>query len=141
MAFFRLSFLQSVMLFLIFIFVAGSMPTIYRRCFIFGCGDLSKHDSDEGVSEDLLYQFNLFAQHSAAAYCEENNKSPKGPITCHAGNCPMLETTNVTSFEEFQNAGPDDDTGFIAIDHTRKLTVLAFRGSISDANWMEILKW
>ena len=135
MAFFRLSSLQFVMLFLTFLSVAGSMPTIQRRCFIFGCGDPSKHDSREGVSEDMLYQFGLFAQYSAAAYCEENNKSPKGPIACHAGNCPMLETTNVISSDEFQNVGPDDDTGFIAIDNTCKLIVLAFRGSVSGANW------
>lgn len=140
MTFSRLSVLQLTMLLATFISVAYSLPTIQIRCFLFGCGDPSPHETHNGISESTLESFALFSQYAAAAYCEENNNSSGTKITCAAKNCPDVEAANVTSRNEFENSPIADTTGFIAIDYTREIVVLTFRGSVSGANWQEDFK-
>ncbi len=140
MLFFSLSVFRLMVLFATFLSVAYSSPTIRTRCFIFGCDDPSPHDTHNGVSESTLGEFALFSQYAAAAYCEENNNSSGTKITCATKNCPDVEAANVTSHNEFENSPIADTTGFIAIDYTRKIVVLTFRGSVSGANWQENLK-
>lgn len=92
------------------------------------------------ISEELLHQFNLMAQYSAAAYCPGNNNSTGTPITCPTGNCPLVEAAGAYSIEEFENNPQSDDTGFIAVDDVNRLVVLVFRGTVSPLNWLEDLK-
>ena len=92
------------------------------------------------ISEELLHQFNLMAQYSAAGYCPGNNNSTGTPITCPTGNCPLVEAAGAYSIEEFENIPQSDDTGFIAVDDVNRLVVLVFRGTISRLNWVENLE-
>lgn len=92
------------------------------------------HENAE-ISAELLGQFNLMAQYAAAAYCPENNNSTETPITCSAGNCPLVEASGAYSVAEFENIPGSDDTGFMAVDDANRLVVLVFRGSVSRLNW------
>ncbi|KAL9060815.1 MAG: hypothetical protein Q9206_000861 [Seirophora lacunosa] len=80
----------------------------------------------------------FFEQFAAAAYCPLNNRDKAGgtKITCSAGNCPLVESNDVVSVYEFENSLKTDVTGYVAIDNTRSLTVLAFRGSQSVRNFV-----
>ncbi|KAI9815730.1 MAG: hypothetical protein M1827_002126 [Pycnora praestabilis] len=89
-----------------------------------------------GISPSQLANFNLFAQYSAAAYCPSNNGSPLTRVKCSKGNCPLVEAANAKTTTEFQN-GFFDNTGFIAVDDSNKLIVLAIRGSQSFQNWVD----
>ena len=96
-----------------------------------------------GITSDLLSRFRLMAQYSAAAYCLINNNgsTTKSLITCpKANNCPLVEAAGAHGALEFQNNLLADDTGFIAVDDTNKLIVLAFRGTESLSNWNLDLK-
>jgi predicted lipase len=88
------------------------------------------------ISKALLSDFQLYAQFCAAAYCKENNNRPGTKITCHTGNCPMVQNANVVSTMEFQNRGKYDATGFIAVDHTHQRVVTTIRGSASIVNFV-----
>ena len=57
-------------------------------------------------------------------------------ITCDVGNCPLVESSNTKTLIEFSDGGLTDATGYVATDVTRKLIVVAFRGSISINNWL-----
>ena len=52
------------------------------------------------------------------------------------GNCPLVESSNTKTLIEFSDGGLTDATGYVATDVTRKLIVVAFRGSISINNWL-----
>ena len=92
----------------------------------------TKHD---GISEELLAKFKLYAEYAAAAYCACNNNSPGTRVTCPTGNCELVKAANATTISEFENTIKSDDTGFIAIDDVHKVIVLSFRGSRSKKNW------
>lgn len=80
----------------------------------------------------------LFEQFAAASYCKSNNNvtADGSKLTCPSHNCPLVEADNVTTVHEFQNSGLlTGVTGYIAVDHTLSLTILAFRGSHSLRNW------
>ncbi len=141
MAFSRSSVFRLLLLLATLVSMAYSLPTIEARCFLFGCDDPSPHDTHNGVSESTLEQFALFSQYAAAAYCEENNNSSGTKITCAAKNCPEVEAANVTSRNEFEDSPIADTTGFLAVDETREMVVLTFRGSVSGANWGEDFKF
>lgn len=109
-------------------------------------GTCKDHESDTievGISEELLQTFRLMSQYAAATYAEINNNSSgkgifcSGPGDCPTapqGACPDVEAANVTTVSEFENSTKSDNTGFIAVDDTNKLVVLAFRGTISSRN-------
>jgi Lipase 3 N-terminal region len=62
---------------------------------------LLKNDSD--VSAEVLGQFNLWEQYSAAAYCLPNNDSPGDKVACVKGqNCPLVEAATTITSIEFQ---------------------------------------
>ena len=54
------------------------------------------------ISSSLLAEFNLFGQYAAAAYCSENNNSPRTKVVCPYGNCPLVEAASTNSTHEFQ---------------------------------------
>lgn len=106
-----------------------------------GESESPKNTQHNGISEELLAKFNLYAGYAAAAYCADNNDSPGTQVTCPCGNCELVEAANATTISEFENTIKTDDTGFVAIDDMHKVIVLAFRGSRSTKNWLANLNW
>ncbi|KAL8844090.1 MAG: hypothetical protein Q9176_001496 [Flavoplaca citrina] len=94
--------------------------------------------AERAISGNDLSNLQLFSQFSGAAYCPNNNIDKAGgtKLTCSVGNCPLVQDSDVVSVYEFQNSLKTDVTGYVAIDNTRALTVLAFRGSSSVRNWI-----
>ncbi|KAF2458542.1 Alpha/Beta hydrolase protein [Lineolata rhizophorae] len=88
------------------------------------------------VSQDVLSKLELFEQYSAAGYCEDNNDSPDTQLSCEAGNCPQVESADTDTQTEFENSLITDVTGYVAVDHTNCLIVVAFRGSRSVRNFL-----
>ncbi|KAF7677243.1 hypothetical protein GT037_005455, partial [Alternaria burnsii] len=101
------------------------------------------------VSPDVLSRFQLMEQYAAAAYCPENNNSPGTQLSCHVGNCPRVDAADTTTALEFEKyvtrtvqfvvvlfTPGTDTTGFIAIDRTNRLIVVAFRGTASLLGWI-----
>ncbi|KAL8718610.1 MAG: hypothetical protein Q9225_004273 [Loekoesia sp. 1 TL-2023] len=97
-----------------------------------GSGETATHF---GISINLLDTFKLVSQYAAAAYCPDNNDSLDTILTCPTHNCPLVEAAGATTLSEFEDTPKFDDTGYIAIDDTNKLVVLAIRGSVSKQNW------
>ena len=90
---------------------------------------------NHGITDELLWTFNLMSQYAAASYCPTNNNSTGTPLVCSAGNCPMVECAGATTIDEFLDSPQWDTTGFVATDKMHKLIVLSFRGSVSTENW------
>ena len=134
MALSHMSILQFVLLIITFASVSRSSPMIPSRYFLWSCKDLSPHETTWGLPEKIVEDLSLFSKYAAAAYCEENNNFSATKLICSAGNCPLVGIIDVTSYDEFENTGKADDTGFLTIDQMRKLVVLTFRGSASCAN-------
>lgn len=88
-----------------------------------------------GISSGLLDTFKLVSQYAAAAYCADNTDSPDTFLTCPTKNCPLVEAAGVVTLSEFEDTPKFDDTGYIGIDDTNRVIVLAIRGSVSDQNW------
>ena len=63
--------------------------------------DAQQRQRRADISQDLLANLTLYAQYTAAAYCAGNNNSTGGRITCSAGNCPLVQSSDVTSVDEF----------------------------------------
>ncbi|KAJ5129151.1 uncharacterized protein N7515_005190 [Penicillium bovifimosum] len=81
------------------------------------------------ISSELLERFTLFSQFAAVSACDQNINHTGQSVTCDFGNCEFVEADNTTVIDIFHSTtGP---TGYIALDHTRQLIVLAFRGTIS----------
>lgn len=88
------------------------------------------------ISSDLLATLNLYEQYAAAPYCPNNVNSVGDKLTCSAGNCPLVQADNTLTLSEFQNSLFTDVTGFVAVDNTRNLVLVSFRGSVSVRNWL-----
>lgn len=58
--------------------------------------------NDIAVSSDILQQLELFAQYSAASYCERNINSAGDKLTCKAGNCAIVQEAETTTLYEFE---------------------------------------
>ncbi|KAL8801648.1 MAG: hypothetical protein Q9200_006875 [Gallowayella weberi] len=94
------------------------------------------NDKSIHVIDNALFDtFKFISQYAAAAYCPGNNNSPNTTLTCPRGNCPLVEAAGAVTLSEFEDTPKFDDTGYIAIDDTNKIIVLAIRGSVSDTNW------
>ncbi|KAK1827862.1 putative lipase protein, partial [Podospora conica] len=86
------------------------------------------------VTAGELNDFRLFAQYSAAAFCNDAN-APGQKIACAKDFCPLVEVQNTTTITSF--SGPITDIrGFIAADHTKRAIIVSFRGSVSVRNWI-----
>ncbi|KAK4449189.1 Alpha/Beta hydrolase protein [Podospora aff. communis PSN243] len=86
------------------------------------------------VTEAQFKNFQLFAQYSAAAFC--NNENPAGQkVQCGGNWCPTVEAANVTTHSTFIGAFTDA-RGLIALDHTNKFIVVSYRGTVSARNWI-----
>lgn len=124
-------------------------------------------DISIAISTGVYDNLNLFEQFAAAAYCPGNNNDKAGnsKITCDAGNCPLVQNSDVISVYEFekyaslqettcpspcykvawangcQSSLATDVTGYVAIDNSRSLTVISFRGSQSVRNFVADAKF
>jgi hypothetical protein len=88
-----------------------------------------KAKSRSEISSELLSNFTLFAQFAALSACDQNINATGNKLTCDYDGCGLVEDDDTETIFTFHNAtGP---TGYIALDHTRKLTVLTFRGTVS----------
>lgn len=111
------------------------------------------------VSADVYSNLQLFEQFTAAAYCSTNNNSTGNKLTCSNNLCPRVEGADTKTVLEFQKCVPPrsqvsselpkeqktdlqssslitDVTGYVAIDDTDQLVVVAFRGSSSIRNYL-----
>ncbi|KXG51709.1 Lipase, class 3 [Penicillium griseofulvum] len=81
------------------------------------------------ISTELLEQFNLFSQFASISACDQNINHTGQSLTCDYGNCRLVQADNTTVIDTFHSDhGP---TGYIALDHTREMILLTFRGSVS----------
>ncbi|KNG87440.1 putative lipase precursor [Aspergillus nomiae NRRL 13137] len=91
--------------------------------------------TSRSVSNEDLTEFQLFAQYSAAAYCDHNNDDGiLGSIQCIEGVCPEVEAAGAETIAELNK---DDIRGFVAVDDVHRLLVVSFRGSNSVRNWIK----
>lgn len=89
------------------------------------------------ITTSLLDDMNLFAQYSAAAYCSANLDGVGSALECSVGNCPLVEAASTKILYDFNESSSfGDATGYIAVDNTNKLIILAFRGSSDLDNWI-----
>lgn len=56
------------------------------------------------IPSDLFANLNLFEQFTAASYCPGNNDVAAGgpKLTCSAGNCPLVDSSDVITTYEFE---------------------------------------
>ncbi|CAI7639682.1 unnamed protein product [Penicillium glandicola] len=81
------------------------------------------------ISSELLERFTLFSQFATLSACDQNINHTGQSLTCDYGTCPLVAADNTTVINAFHSdQGP---TGYIALDHTRQLIVLTFRGTVS----------
>ncbi|KAM7205874.1 Alpha/Beta hydrolase fold [Rhypophila sp. PSN 637] len=76
----------------------------------------------------------LFAQYAAAAQCNYANTAGKS-IACGGSACPLVQASNAKTIRGFTTA-VTDTKGYIAVDSTRSLIILSFKGSESIQNWI-----
>ncbi|KAK0121841.1 hypothetical protein ONS95_010121 [Cadophora gregata] len=77
----------------------------------------------------LTTQLEAVSQFAAAAYCEGNTHSAGQYISCLPENCLFVEKSNAWVTEAFWNIGESNTIGFVAVDDTNHLIVLAFQGT------------
>ncbi|CAN9181149.1 unnamed protein product [Alternaria alternata] len=91
---------------------------------------------ERGIAAGLLGSFKLMEQYASAAYCSNNYDSTGDQIECSTGNCPLVQDADSTTVIEYSRQETSTDvTGFVAVDHTNKLVVVAFRGSQTIDAW------
>ena len=81
------------------------------------------------ISCDLLDNFTLFSQFAVLTACDQNINATGNKLTCDYGRCGLVEADDTVTIDTFHN---ETATGYIALDHTRKLIVLTFRGTVSE---------
>ncbi|RAR00724.1 lipase precursor [Stemphylium lycopersici] len=91
---------------------------------------------ERGISSHLYKDFKLMSQYASAAYCSNNYNSPGDQIECSTGNCPLVQDADSKTVLEYNREETSTDvTGYVAIDHTNRLVVVAFRGSHTIDTW------
>jgi len=94
-----------------------------------------------GITESLLSNFKLFANFTAASYCPNNeNATANTPVTCPNNECDLAEASSPTvilSFGKPNDLSLTNIKGFVALDTTRSLVIVAFAGSgATIRNWL-----
>lgn len=93
------------------------------------------------IPSRLFAKVFLIEQYASAAYCRINQDSPGDAVTCASNTCDLVQAANATSAIEYNSDLATDVTGFVALDPTNQLIVVAFRGTHSFANWLTNLKF
>ncbi|KAF7167179.1 hypothetical protein CNMCM5623_000586 [Aspergillus felis] len=102
---------------------------------------IDTHLQHQDISSELLTNFTLFSEYSAAATCEANFNSQGSKVVCDPGVCPVLDQTDTTVIAGFVGCNPGNVTGFLAVDRTNALIVLSFRGTRTLGNWITDFEW
>lgn len=85
------------------------------------------------VTSQNLANFQFYAQHSAAAYCNYNAKAG-AKISC-GGYCPSVEGDGATIVASF-GGSVTGIAGYVSTDAARKEIVISIRGSSNIRNWI-----
>ncbi|KAJ4306401.1 hypothetical protein N0V88_001201 [Collariella sp. IMI 366227] len=88
----------------------------------------------DAVTPQQLNNFKLYAQWSAAAYCN-SEKAAGEPVTCNLDQCSMFASHNASVVASFTGL-VTDMRGFVGVDPVDKKIVVSFRGSTSVRNWI-----
>jgi hypothetical protein len=91
-----------------------------------------------GVTVEDLNKFRIYAEWSAAAYCNSQS-APGSPIRC-GGSCPTLEGDVATIVQPLKG-GLTGIAGYVGVDHARQEIVLAVRGSNNILNWLTNIRF
>lgn len=92
----------------------------------------SNDENALAISSELLERFTLFSQFATLSACDQNINHTGQSLTCDYGTCGLVAADNTTVINTFHSDnGP---TGYIALDHTRQLIVLTFRGTVSKSD-------
>jgi len=84
----------------------------------------------------------LYSQFAAASYCPQNTDKPGKKLACASKNCPRVEDLKINTILAISNASyVSDVTGFVAIDETRDLIIISFRGTESKKNIYIDMGW
>ncbi|OQE06576.1 hypothetical protein PENVUL_c017G00291 [Penicillium vulpinum] len=84
------------------------------------------------IPTELLERFTLFSQFASLSACDQNINHTGQSLTCDYGTCELVAADNTTVVSTFHSDnGP---TGYIALDHTRQLILLTFRGTVSESD-------
>ncbi|KAH7165728.1 lipase [Dactylonectria macrodidyma] len=85
------------------------------------------------VTSANLANFQFYAQHSAAAYCNYGAKAG-AKISC-GGYCPTVESDGAVIVASFGGSATGI-AGYVSTDATRKEIVISIRGSSNIRNWI-----
>ena len=97
---------------------------------------LTQTNQTKTVSLDVLNDLQLFAEYGAAAYCPANYlTTTNASISCPGSICPLLQNASTQVVSAFSNVSEHQTTGMVTLDHSRQLTVITFRGTVSDVDW------
>ncbi|KAE9974558.1 hypothetical protein EG328_003775 [Venturia inaequalis] len=89
-----------------------------------------------GIEQELLDKFILYSEYCSAAYCGPQQGKAGGKVSCGiAKTCPKVEALDTKIYSTWFAKDSSGATGFVSVDKTNKLIVLAMRGSVSVANW------
>lgn len=76
-----------------------------------------------------MKNFTFYAQVAATAACDQNINGTGTEITCDQGPCELVQESDTEIIDTYHNSSAA--TGYIALDHTRKVILVTFRGTIS----------
>ncbi|CZR53089.1 uncharacterized protein PAC_02967 [Phialocephala subalpina] len=90
------------------------------------------------ISQAELDQFEFFAQYVGAAYCYDNIHGTSNTVACSAegGHCPSVESIQPTILKGLRKT---NTAGYIAVDNTNKLIIVAIQGTSIASNPIDVL--
>ncbi|KAK2006654.1 lipase [Colletotrichum eremochloae] len=91
------------------------------------------------VTPAMMNNFHTFMQYTSAAYCNSDALQMSTKISCSNNACPDIQahdTHIVTTLESPER----ESGGYIALDNTARLIVVAFHGTDSTDDWINNLK-
>ncbi|KAI6353917.1 hypothetical protein MCOR25_008830 [Pyricularia grisea] len=100
-----------------------------------GCLGQSTAAIRGNVTEAELDTFRLFAEYTAAAYCNKSPERVSQKIVCSSDACPLIEAHETTIVATLDDDG-DRAGGYIALDSTAESIVVAFHGTITAAGYV-----
>ncbi|KAK1991061.1 lipase [Colletotrichum falcatum] len=91
------------------------------------------------VTPAAMNNFQTFIQYTSAAWCNSDPLQLSTKISCSNNACPAIETHDthiVTTLETPER----ESGGYIALDNTARMIVVAFHGTSGGGDWMNNLK-
>lgn len=82
------------------------------------------------ISNELFHDFRFFAQVAAVANSDKNIVNGTGKqLTCNKDPCELVQADDTEIVSIYH--GTAQASGLIALDHTRKLILVTFRGTVT----------